>query len=452
MKRPYRIITGPAYPLKLKEDRTPENSKVNKSIDNKHDYYHSDAVRLSRRDISKFKGKPIRVEHEEDLSVGEITDTWVGKDGDMWMTSRVYTDTKTGQKVMECVDNGDFMGLSVGIQPVPDESGDYVTDMDVEEISICHKGYYDGARIAIAASDKTNYKNANRVFIKIRAMAEEKIADPTKVADPDKTEIARAHDEAVQQLSKVQKELAELKAYKEAEEQRKIQEQKAYEEKQQAELSDTLALLLENAKADRGEDATVSEVQQNVVRNAYLDPQNAPFAAEIRASALASKKNREERKQLEAQYASIKQEREMTMAQIQASNARAKVFGVTEPASSTETKQELPPVHASGSDQVKSLFESALSEYDRAIFQRDYPAFLGANNGLPGIKASATETISRIPQARTHSHVEYCPNSYRVLSPQHAKLFDFLNTVDSLHVPRPAEWGGITVTEDRYDP
>lgn len=165
--RPSRVVVGRAYPLPVKASNTAFNSKYDRRLhqdashdpEARHKFYHDSSTRLAQADVRRFVGKPIRYEHDSEINVGEITDTWTDKNGHMWMSSRIYTDTPEGRAVMRGVDTKQFQGLSVGMNPRISHDDRFVLCMEPEEISIVEEGYYKGSKLAIAASkDGTKFE------------------------------------------------------------------------------------------------------------------------------------------------------------------------------------------------------------------------------------------------------------------------------------------------------
>ncbi len=457
--RPSRIIVGRAYPLSVKASNTIFDSKYDRNLhtasfnnpEARHKFYHDSSTRLAKPDVKRFVGKPIRFEHDPDINVGEITDTWTDKNGHMWMSSRIYTDTAEGRAVMNGVDSGTFRGLSVGMNPHISHDDRFVLRMEPEEISIVEEGYYKGSRLAIAASgthphttpydanhlvqprdiltDSTNYKNSERIFFKFHNQMTDKSVEPKPdqgAEELDMTEIARQHDKVLQDKAEVERKNAELQKMVDEFKKREADEKKNYETKRTPEAEETLAILTEQLRVNTGNpEAQLDEQYATFVRNSFLAKETEPTAVGIQASAKAWKSTHEENKKnlvkLEQHNAAV--------AQIQASN-RAKLFNQeTEPAA----KQEVPAIAASNGGSTTSnevylsLFGHAPSELEKQILTLGYPGALGAHNKqLPGIMASNGQRRV-IPKAPTHNQVDCFPNSWRRVSPE---LFDVVNTMN----------------------
>lgn len=158
--RPFRVVVGRAYPLAVKASNTAFDSRYDRNLhkaaqssdEARHKFYHDSSTRLAKPDVKRFVGKPIRYEHDPDINIGEITNTWTDGQGHMWMSSRIYTDTSEGRAVMQGIDSKQFRGLSVGMNPRLSHDDRFVLCMDPEEISIVEEGYYKGSKLAIAAS------------------------------------------------------------------------------------------------------------------------------------------------------------------------------------------------------------------------------------------------------------------------------------------------------------
>lgn len=416
--RPYRIVTGPAYPLQLKSHDTPENSRVPSEALDQHSYYHHESVRLTRADIQNFRGKPICVEHQEDLDVGVVTDAFEDSKGGMWMTSRVYTDTETGKRVMASVDAGEMVGLSVSYIPHKDSNG-RVVRREAREISLCRRGFFDGASVAITASDKAKYKNSDTIFIKIQAMSGENtdkaVGGPVATDDLAKgkqteSEIARAYDKLVAEKEEQARQLKEMQEYKLAMEAKEKQRLEDYASKQLPKLEKILDLYREQAKTERGDDAKLAPEFESSVKDAFLHPEGESSAIQIEASILSWKRNRDSLLEAQAQLKELQKAQEEQLAQRQAEAARIqasrqKATMMDSPSSPAE------PVTASDNKvNFNQLFGPAPSDAEKQIFARDYPELGAMFNNNEGIKASALE-MPAIKASFQHGYKKHVRNS-----------------------------------------
>lgn len=459
MKRPYRVIVGRAYPLTVKASNTIFDSQYDRKLheasttshEDRHRFYHDKSMRLAKPDIRRFVGKPIRYEHDPNINVGEITDTWTDKKGHMWMSSRIYTDTPDGQAVMNGVDSKQFKGLSVGMNPKLSDDERFVLHMEPSEISIVSEGYYAGSDLTIAASGKTDYKNSERVFFSFQNMSGEKKAAEVQDTPPaqdnnDMTEFARQLDDVVTQKMDMEKKAAELQAKLEAYEKRDAEEKKRYEEMRLPQAEEIIKILNEQHKANTGnDDAEITPQYADFVKNSFLTRDTEPTAMSIEASARSWKKTHEENKKNLARLEDLTKKNSAAKAQIEAS--RAKVFN-QETAPATETESEKPAIAASGGENKQlflSLFGHAPSELERQLLTRDYPASLGAlnNNQLPGIMASNGQKRV-IPPAPIHPQVNEFRNSWRFVSDE---LFATMLTMN----PNQAFAYPMKVTTERLE-
>ena len=148
-KRPYRLIHGVAYPpLKAGKNDT---QIIRSKLSDRHALYRDDAMRLSEHDLERLnglRGKPICVENDRDLVVGEIIHTYKDSEGKMRMDAKIFTDTPIGEAAWQNISSGRLRGLSVGYDAEIAQSdfGSYhVNDKSFHDISLCNEPYFPGS-------------------------------------------------------------------------------------------------------------------------------------------------------------------------------------------------------------------------------------------------------------------------------------------------------------------
>lgn len=454
-KRPYRIISGPAYPGL--QDPKYQTREVTANLDDPMEYYHDESIKLSDDQVKEFIGKPICVEHHPDLEVGEISHAWKGTDGNMWMSARIYTDNGAQDVVNREIDGGRLNELSVGYDT--EFKNGQVVRKHINEISLCKKAFFQGARVAVAAnnsqSEKRRYKNSGSIVFKIRAMSGENSAStPTAVpvqqpaASPssdsqiakDQIELARAHDELLKKQEedkRIREEMAkriqELEAKDKAHAEEKARELERFREDMKPKLEEVLGLKEQIYKEEHGAEAVLPEDAKAAYTNAFMEPSAGMVRQEITASVNAWKKNRERALKAEEELKRLQDNNSVELARINASREK-----IQEGRSLTPSGGEQAPPHtaddtdsrriAAHSLQMNQLFCPAPSDMEKEIYARDYSnGNLGAqSSGMVGVNASNNSNNnvgSQIPRARQHPLVNQLRNSARKHYP---RQFDYL--------------------------
>ncbi len=163
---------------------------------------------LSRSVPAWYKIGNIREQHRADSAVGKAVELWDTDDGN-WHIRAKIVDKAAALKV----EHGVYTGFSIGIQrprivKSADASGGMITDGEIVETSICDRGSYPDARLAIAksingqplddvdqveeiadeASDLAKASTVEEVMAAVEFLA--KTAEPTVVANPDDPDAA----------------------------------------------------------------------------------------------------------------------------------------------------------------------------------------------------------------------------------------------------------------------
>lgn len=454
-KRPYRVISGPAYPGL--QDPASQTREITANLDDPMEYYHDESIKLSDDQVKEFIGKPICVEHHPDLEVGEISNAWKGADGNMWMSARIYTDNGAQDVVNREIDGGRLNELSVGYDT--EFKNGQVVRKHINEISLCKKAFFQGARVAVAANDlqseKRGYKNSGSIMFKIRAMSGENSAatqplaqQPAAVNTPsdsqiakDQIELARAHDELLKEKEEAQrirdemaKRIQELEAKDKAHAEEKARELDRFREDMKPKLEEVLGLKEQIYKEEHGAEAAFPEDAKAAISNAFMEPSAGMVRQEITASTNAWKRNRDARIKAEEELKRLQDSNNVELARINASREKIQQGTSLTPTSGSEQA----PYHSSAADDTDSrriaahqvkmgqLFCPAPSDMEKEIYARDYSNSLGAQSyGMVGVNASNNNSNNagpQIPQARQHPLVNQLRNSARKHYP---RQFDY---------------------------
>ena len=433
MQRPYRLISGLAYPKLEKADT--QATAISSDLDDPNSFYYDPSLKLSEKDMEQFVGKPICVEHKKELDVGKITAVWKDSKGNMRMNARIYTDNATQDIINDRINRKLLEGLSVGYESAI-ENG-HVVAKKANEISLCKRGFFPDASVCVAATDsgKRYYKNSGAICFKIHTMASENSAVPPPAApeaagQKDAMELVRLHDEQLKKSEELAAQLAKLQeAHKIAEERNaKFEEAekeriKAYGEQQKPILEEVLALQEEQFKEEMGAEAVYPEEMRAATERAFMDPAAAHMAAPIKASAMNYKKRKaaeaEQRAKNEELAAKLKEQQtanETAYARAQVNASRSKMHEATN-AAAEDTESRRVAVNASEKTDFSSLFYPAPSDINRELMARDYPAQFGAQSTTVGVNASANDKAKAPPPAPWHPNVDKLRNSPRFHAP-----------------------------------
>jgi len=118
--------------------------------------YHDEATFLDDADLqdTQFYGKPLLDNHNPDKVAGMIINAWQSsKDKNHILVLAKVEDPE----VIELVDSGEYSGLSVGLTlglEGSDDSAYSVFGKQIDEISLCRKGFFEPCRVYVRASDE----------------------------------------------------------------------------------------------------------------------------------------------------------------------------------------------------------------------------------------------------------------------------------------------------------
>ncbi len=154
MSRKYRIVSGVSYPRLYIGENQPREIKAGIDAETRN-YYHDDSIKLSSADVQGFVGKPICLEHNQSVEVGQITAAWQDRDNHMRITARIFVDTPEGERVFERINNGNLRGLSVGYDGSCDPNNpNRIVSKHFNEISVCEEPFLKGLELQLLQQQK----------------------------------------------------------------------------------------------------------------------------------------------------------------------------------------------------------------------------------------------------------------------------------------------------------
>jgi hypothetical protein len=416
--RPYRLFHGVAYPNLYQGDNQP--TKIQATSGDPEELYYDSSVRLSSKEVESFIGKPICVEHHPELDVGRIAASWQDSEGDMRVDIHVYTDNEAGKLVCSQYDAGELGELSVGYEFAT--SNGEVQEKYIKEISFCKKGFFDGARISVAASEKSKYKNPVGILFKVTAMQSE--------MSKDAAELLRRNDEMTKRLQELEAQSKNLeeqnKRYAE-EDKMRIAE---YGKKQEPLLREVLNIQEQQWKEEHGTDSQLPASHKEVTTNAFMQPEAYEVMQAITASANSWKRQKAESEAMKAKL--LQQEQEMTafrteVQRVTASHEKATALTGAAAAAATAPVTE---VNASGKSNLSNLFIPAPSSAEQELARSAYPQM-----NLDQISQVHASGGRKVQEVRAHAFVDRTPNSMNHHRQGSKSLFAHLVGMDYQHIP-----------------
>jgi HK97 family phage prohead protease len=410
--RQYKIITGVAYPHLFNGKKQPTQITANLSDPN--EYYYDDSIRLSEKDMAAYKGKPICVEHDPSIVIGEIAHMWKDAEGHMRMQARIFTDTPSGVDHYNRINRGDLSNLSVGYSVNADEDG-HVTHKDYHEVSVCKQGFFPGAEISVCASGEKKYiTNATNSHVNLlfSVMASETnfaapqaaAAVPLDARNKDASELARVSDTLLQQQASDAARLKQLEQqvalYETAEKERLVQ----YANARKPKLDEVLSLLKEQFKEVEPNEAFPSEFEESA-KNAFLNPEGERAAAVITANAMSYKKSRDELNAQRAKYAEMEQKMKANEAEAEVAKAHIRASDRMHIATESAVPQQ---VSANASrPNMSNLFMPSVHE--KQLMKENYG--ITVDESKVNVNASASVTPTSQFDETTPIIRKFCPNS-----------------------------------------
>jgi len=422
MERKFRVISGVAYPHLVREKRQSRVIKAN--LSNPHDYYYDDSVRISEDEMSAFVGKPICVEHNRDIEIGQVTHVFADKDGKMRMTGRIYVDNDLGQDAFERIEAGSLTGMSVGydIGMRSNDNGSVEVDYkNAREITVCLQPFFEGAHVSVTASKQEK----KTISFQIMASEQQQLPPPVKPNEEAST-LAAETDKMAQRLRDLEtqnKAFADRAALLEAAEKKRLDE---YASKQRQEYDEIMRINEQQYKDQNGETATLPAEYKEASAAAALHPDGAGAWQSIVASARTWQKERDSKQQLEKTVAEmadklkrLEQDHQSAMQSVTASQLKQLSSDTDGRRAATATDQSATTTTTTVAASSKGLNMSNLfvkaaapSAAERELYNMNYGH---TGNGNLSVNASATTTLAAPP---THPFVEQLQFSMRKRSPQ----------------------------------
>lgn len=423
--RPYRIVSGISYPSIFVGDNQP--NQISTHIDaSTRGYYYDESIKLNAQDIKGFVGKPICLEHDASVEVGQITAAWQDRDNHMRITARIFTDTPEGEETFDRINRGDLRGFSVGYDVRTDRNNpNQIVGKQFNEISVCQEPFFPGAAITVAAaakqSGKTEYKSdAGVSVLNFKIMAEQKIEEvPLDQANKDSSEIARVHDEVIRSNEAMKAELEALKkaqAEKDAKlaqfEQEKIAQREAYAESQKPVLEEVLAINKEQLQEELGAEAELHPDYVQSTTAAFMAPEAAQVIKPIIASArswkkeqLARKKREEENAELNAKLKKMQEDNSIAEAHVRASARRLNMATGQEEDNTDDRRLAV----TASMDLSKLFVPQQPNEQERELARMNYGQDLSTLN----VSASSAKELPPLPVIANKNLANSVPNSMR---------------------------------------
>ena len=154
--------------------------------DSTFDFTHEEAASMN------LTGVPIRVEHEDGLSVGEVVRDWTKKDGSKWVVGRVNNDSMESRFASHAIQpssKGHTLYKGLSLQHVHTSFSNGTTSKRPIEVSLCQDPRRPACNIrAVNRSSKKEYivHSASRIQSTMSAPVESTPApvEPTPAAEP----------------------------------------------------------------------------------------------------------------------------------------------------------------------------------------------------------------------------------------------------------------------------
>jgi hypothetical protein len=130
-----------------------ENKKIIDFETFRSQFYNDEAVRLSVDDINKtvFHGIPLLVNHKKDKKVGHVISAWQCK---KVPSNVIVMAAVTDDETIKQVDSGKYTDFSFFYENEmqKDENGWKVNNRNIQEISLCERGYMPNCSISVRLS------------------------------------------------------------------------------------------------------------------------------------------------------------------------------------------------------------------------------------------------------------------------------------------------------------
>ncbi len=434
-QREYRVVVGIAYPVLFHGKNQP--TQVTANLQDPSEYYYDDSIRLSEKDMASYRGKPICVEHDQSVQIGEIANVWKGDDGHMWMQARIFTDSPSGIDHFDRINRGDLGGLSVGYSVRTNDNGN-VTHKDYHEISVCREGFFPGAAVTVCASGEKKYMaNVQKKLLFSVMASETNIANsapaaaaatasaaaptpggaaPFDARNKDASELARQSDSLLQQQAADANRLKALEQQIASYKKKEQDQLEQYATKRKVDHDNAMTLLKEQWKEEHPNEAFPADFETSA-KDAFTHPDGEGAAAVITANAQSYKKYRDEQAAQKARY----EEMEKKMKQMEEENQVGKAHVLASERLHLSTGAPSIPVTASKPN-MSQLFRPSASAHEKQLMKDNYG--ITVDDSKVNINASAAAGPSPFDTA-TPQQAQFLPNSW-FRKPESAVLGNFL--------------------------
>lgn len=320
---------------------------------------------FTRREAAELelKGVPIRMEHDENLEVGNIVSAWDGRDGSKWIMGRIDESSMRGKFAKHAIaqsSNGTRYYTGLSLQHTHTQYASGGTRKDAVEVSLCVDPRRDDCRITfVDTSKKADYKGGSGTI----KMPETEVTTPqeqTVVETPAEVPAPSEPVKADEPSEEFQREFIKL-ARERDELEKQLQVHREAEKKRHLEAQAKAEALVKTVVAEWGQqvgDVDIKDAEASMMKMAKEFPKESQEFLQI--AHYASKKHAQERDTLKK----TKQKTEASQ--------------IKETFNKVMTKQ----VHAASAKkkETKTHFMDALNQYRNPGSGRDLMEEIVKNN------------------------------------------------------------------------
>ena len=195
---------------------------------------------FTRREAAdlELKGIPIRMEHDENLEVGEIVSSWDGRDGSKWIMGKLDESSMRGKFAKHAIDkssNGTRYYTGLSLQHTHTQFASGGSRKDAVEVSLCVDPRRDDCRITfVDTSKKAEYKGGSETIkmpeTEVTTPQEQTVTEtPVETPAPQEPKVDEPSEEFQREFIKLARERDELEkqlqVHREAEQKRHLEDQ-----------------------------------------------------------------------------------------------------------------------------------------------------------------------------------------------------------------------------------
>lgn len=487
--RPYRRFEGICYPNVLRGNSRPQQIKA--SLNDPHEYYHDEAIKLREGDVSRFIGKNICVEHDTEFVVGTISDAWVDSSGHMRATGRVYTDSDEGRDLFKAITTGDMGCLSVNYTVPKDDNGMTYGYKVPKEISVVERPFFEGAEICVTASNRSkersdadrlgntnpkttpkfgvggggdraaisipvlssslrssdkmgiemsDYKsNSNSVGVEKKVIQLEIMAEEQPKKPSEESELLKHHDELLKKMEEMQKNMADLKQKASRADELEQMEQKRREQyalEQVPILKEVLEIQADQMKEQFGADYKIPTDYIQALSETFASPESKDNAAIIVASARSYRKTQEEKKKIETQLSEMNekiskltQDQSASSLYFDAIKRQQMITDIPDPIA-----KEVSIEASGGGKKYRSMFVPTSAPQPSAQERQLYERATGKSLDVSVVAGSNGGFSKVLPEIPNHNQEHKLPNSMRQNKNGGSTLFRLITSNSFDHI------------------